>query len=272
VYLCYVDDSGDSRNGTTLSAILVEAQHWSGLLDAWLAGRRAVYREFGVLKHAELHANRLYKGRGRLCETSEQNAVFDTPRRAATGRMMLSRLSRFKHFAVVTVASPQTSKPAVYAQFVAWLEDWASHEDAYLMIFYDGLQGLHRGDGEATPEEASELWQTAVRDATPYRRVHRDLDLGTRRVVEDVVMQDSHYSQFIQAVDLVAYGAYHQHRQDHPEIWGAGAPIVRDAIRAYVQTRDRWIPGTDKGVVWLDPTTQGPPAEAEGPRDARPRG
>lgn len=271
MYLCYVDDSGDSKNGTTLSAILVRAEHWSGLLDAWLAGRRAIYDEFGVRKHAELHANRLYKGRGRFCETDEQNAAFDTPRRAATGRMMLSHLSRFEHFHVVTVASPLTARPAVYAQFVAWLEDWAARQDAYLMVFYDGLQGLHRGAHEPTPEELSELWQTAVRDATPYRRVHRDLDLGTRRVVEDVIMQDSQYSQLIQAVDLVAYGAYHLHRQDHPEIWGTRPPVVPDAIRAYLRTRDRWIPGTDRGVVWLAPTTQGPPAEAEGPRDARPR-
>jgi len=45
----------------------------------------------------------------------------------------------------------------------------------------------------------------------------RAVDLGTRRVVEDVIMQDSQYSQLIQA-------------------------------------------GTDRGVLWLDPTTQEPPA------------
>jgi hypothetical protein len=250
VYLCYVDDSGDSRNGTTLSALLVEAEHWSGLLDAWLAGRREIHKTFGVRKHAELHANQLFKGRGE----------FGTAQRAATGRVMLSQLSAFEHFHVVTIASPQTSKPAVYAQFIAWLEDWAAREDAHLMVFYDGQQGLHHGAGEPTPEALSELWKTAVRNAAPYRRVHRDLDLGTRRVVEDVIMQDSQYSQLIQAVDLIAYGAYHLHRQDHPETWGTKVKVVPDAIRAYTRTRAHWLPDTERGIVWLDPTTQEPPA------------
>jgi len=260
VYLCYVDDSGDSRNGTTLSALLVEAEHWSGLLDAWLTGRREIHRLYGVRKHAELHANQLYKGRGEFCETPEENDGFGTTQRAATGRIMLSHLSAFKHFQVVTVASPQTSNPAVYAQFIAWLEDWAAREETHLMVFYDGQQGLHHGAGEPTPEELSELWKAAVRSAAPYRRAHRDLDLGTRRVVEDVIMQDSQYSQLIQAVDLIAYGAYHLHRQDHPEIWGTKIKVVPDAIRAYTRTRAHWLPDTERGIVWLDPTTQEPPA------------
>ncbi|CAM3724112.1 DUF3800 domain-containing protein [Isoptericola cucumis] len=260
MYLCYVDDSGDSRRGTTLSALIVEAQHWSGLLDAWLTGRREIHRTFGVRKHAELHANQLYKGRGKYCETSEQERSFGTSQRAATGRIMLSHLSRFEHFQVVTVASPLTTTPTVYAKFIAWLEDWAERLDAHLMVFYDGQQGLHHGATDPSPEELSELWKTAVRNATPYRRAHRDLDLSTRRVVEDVIMQDSQYSQLIQAVDLIAYGAYHLHRQDHPEIWGTKNRVQADAIRAYMRTHDRWVPGAEKGIVWLDPTTQEPPA------------
>lgn len=115
MYLCYVDGSGDSRNGTTLSALLVEAEHWSGLLDAWLTGRREIHRLYGVRKHAELHANQLYKGRGEVCETPEENDGFGTTQRAATGRIMLSHLSAFKHFQVVTVASPQSSNPQAAA-------------------------------------------------------------------------------------------------------------------------------------------------------------
>lgn len=138
VYLCYVDDSGDSRNGTTLSAVLVRAEHWSDLLDAWLEGRREIHRLFGVGKHAELHANQLYKGRGRYCESAEQEARFGTPQRAATGRIMLSHLARFSDFHVVTIGSPLTATPTVYAQFVARLEDWAVGEDTHRMVFYDG--------------------------------------------------------------------------------------------------------------------------------------
>lgn len=270
MYVCYVDDSGDSRHGTTLSALLIEAQHWSGVLDAWLGGRRAIHEEFGVRKHAELHALDLYKGRGRFCETPEHEDRFGTTQRAAAGRIVLNHLSHYPHFHVATVATREVSKPAVYARFVAWLEDWAATQDTHLMVFYDGQQGLHHGTEEPTPDELAELWQTAIRNATPYRRAHRDLDLSTRRIVEDVVMQDSQYSQLIQAVDLIAYGAYHLHRQNHPEVWGTKIKVMADAIRAYSRTRPHWLPESDSGVFWLDDPTQEPPTKAGGSRGARP--
>lgn len=85
-------------------------------------------------------------------------------------------------------------------------------------------------------------------------------------------MQDSQDSQLIQAVDLIAYGAYQMHRQDHPEIWGDSIKIVPDAIKAYLRARDHWLPAAEKGVVWLGPPTQEPPAKAGGSRGARPSG
>lgn len=252
MYLAYVDDSGDSKHGATLTALLVEPEHWAGVLDAWLAGRREVHKTFGVRKHAELHATQLYKGRGKFCETSEQEARFGTGLRAATGRIVLSHLSKYEHFRVLTVGSAVLSKPTLYAMFVAYLEDWAAKEDTRLMIFYDGQQGIPRDGSESTPERLAELWETAVRDATPYRRVHRELDITSRRVVEDVIMQDSRYSQLIQAVDLIAYGAYQLHRQQNPDIWGTKIAHVPDAIRAYMTTRAHWFPeAASNGVVWL---------------------
>lgn len=253
MYLAYVDDSGDSRHGTTLTALLVDDQHWAGVLEAWLTGRRAVHREFGVRKNAELHATALYGGRGRWCETAEQERQFGATRRAATGRIVLSHLAAYEHFFVVTVAGPVRGSASLYARFVAYLEDWAATSDTRMMIFYDGQQGLPRDPTSTSPDELADLWETAVRGAAPYRRVHRDLDLTTRRVVEDVIMQDSRYSQLIQATDLMAYGAYQHHRQENPQIWGTRHAPVPAAIRAYLKTRQHWLPGTDdSGVVWLD--------------------
>lgn len=253
VYMAYVDDSGDSKHGTTLTALLVEPAHWSGVLDAWLEGRRAVHGEFGVRKHAELHAADLYKGRGQFCETPEQQARFGGRQRAATGRIVLSHLSKFEHFHVVTVGTSEVSKPAVYARFIAYLEDWAAEQQTELVIFYDGPQGTHHEDGsEPTRDQLAAQWEDALRNAAPYRRVHRDLDIGRRRVVEDPIMQDSRYSQLIQAADLIAYGAYHRHRQAHPDVWGTKIATMPDAIRAYMTTRNHWLPGTDDdGVAWL---------------------
>ncbi|MCG7284709.1 DUF3800 domain-containing protein [Cellulomonas sp. ACRRI] len=251
--MAYVDDSGDSKNGTTLSALLVEPEHWSGVLDAWLAGRREVHAAFGVRKHAELHATRLYKGRGKFCESPEQDAAFGGRQRAATGRIVLSHLSQYEHFHVVTVGTTTVSKSTVYAQFVAYLEDWAASRQTELVIFYDGPQGIQQDDGsEISREELAAQWESALRNAAPYRRVHRDLDIGRRRVVEDPIMQDSRYSQLIQAVDLIAYGAYHRHLQARPDIWGTKNAAVPEAIRAYMTTRSHWLPDSDdNGVVWL---------------------
>ncbi len=158
------------------------------------AGRREVHNEFGVRKHAELHAMDLYKGRGKYCDAPEQEARFRRGLRAATGRIGLSHLAKHEHFHVVTVASPVLSKPALYAMFVAYLEDWAAIEDTQLMIFYDGQQGYAQDGSDPSPEQRAELWERVVRDATTYRRVRRDLDIASRRVVEDVIMQDSRYS------------------------------------------------------------------------------
>ena len=133
----------------------------------------------------------MYKGRGSLCETPEQDRACGTSQRAAIGRIMLSSLAKHSDFTVATVGTADPSKPTAYARFVAWLEDWAATNDTYLMIFYDGQQGLdHPGESPA-PDRQRELWETAIRDATPYREVHRRLELRSRRVVEDVIMQDS---------------------------------------------------------------------------------
>ena len=202
-------------------------------------------------KSRALHSTELYKGRGHFCETAEQEAAFGGGQRAAVGRLMLSALAKQGDFTVATVGVADRVKPVTYARFIAWLEDWALVHDTHLLIFYDGQQGLDRPGSSPAPERQRELWETAIRDATPYREVHRGLDIKSRRVVEDVIMQDSRYSQLIQAVDLVAYGAYHKHLQGHPEIWGTRNQAVPAAIRAYMQLAGRWDSSSDYGVHWL---------------------
>ncbi|XYX63177.1 hypothetical protein ACAE71_03026 (plasmid) [Clavibacter nebraskensis] len=164
---------------------------------------------------------------------------------------MLSALAKHPRFAVVTVGMSDRSKPVAYARFIAWLEDWAEREGTYVMVLYDGQQGLGSPGEDLESPRDRELWETAIRDAAPYREVHRSLDIKSRRVVEDVVMQDSRYSQLIQAADLVAYGAYQKHRQGHPEIWGGDGTPSADAISAYMRLAARWPESSDFGVYWL---------------------
>ena len=72
-------------------------------------------------------------------------------------------------------------------------------------------------------------------------------------------MHDSRYSQRIQAADLIAYGAYHKHREANPDIWGGSFQPSQAAIAAYMQTSAHWPADSDAGVHWLGPT-QEPPA------------
>jgi len=251
MHLCYIDDSGDSRHGVVLTALVIEESSWSDNLRVWLEGRRAIHREFGVPKAKELHANKLYKGRGSFCESSAQDRQFGDSQRAAVGRIMLSHLSRAES-TVISIGSADRSSTLTYAKFVAFLEDWASAHDTRLLLFYDGQQGLI--DDSTSPEQQKEAWEKAIRSAAPYRHAHRQLDLSTRRIVEDVIMQDSRYSQFIQAADLLAYGAFQKHLQAHPEIWGAARSSAASAhaIRAYMRMRSHWLPNSDHGLLWLD--------------------
>ena len=252
VRLCYVDDSGDSKHGVILSAILVEDRAWNGVLAAWLDGRRAISEEFGVSKSKELHAVNLDKGRGNFLSEGMSANSFTSHQRDATGRIMLSHLSRAEGFRVVTLAISRRSKSVAYRDFLCWLDNWAAQEDETAMVFYDGHQGYSPDLLNVSQEEAGREWETALREAAPYRTAHRGLEISTRRIVEDVVMQDSRYSQLIQAADLIAYGAFHKHAQDHPEVWGKKIRPVPGAIRAYMKLRHRWLPESENGIIWLE--------------------
>lgn len=153
MHLAYVDDSGDSKHGTTLTALLVPDHRWNEVLGAWLEGRRQIHREFGVPKTRELHANELYKGRGRYCETAALEESFSESKRAATGRIMLSSLAKAEGYVIVTIATPSPSTSASYAVLVDWLDQWARNEQTTVMILFDGQQGLV-GDEEAPGSSA----------------------------------------------------------------------------------------------------------------------
>lgn len=180
MYFCYLDDSGDSKNGVTITALLIEDRSWSTVLNAWLQGRREVHQEFGVLKKSEIHANALFKGRGSYCESATENARFGTAQRATTGRILLTRLAE-SPFTVVTLGTTDVSKPRAYARVISWLENWAARYDTYLLVFYDGQQGIADPDENPTVQESRELWERALRDAHPYRQAHRNLDIDERR-------------------------------------------------------------------------------------------
>jgi hypothetical protein len=253
MYFCYIDDSGDSKTGSTMSVILVEDKHWPGLLGSWLEGRRSVHEEWGLGKNTEIHANKLLKGRGLFCDTEEQNGKFSALARGAASRVLLSNLANYDDFRVLSFGMATTRNHELYERVIDYLEDWALEQDSYLMVFYDGMQGFKHllEDEGLDPQEAKTQWTLAGRNASVYRSVHRNLDISKRRVMEDVIMQDSKYNQLIQAADLIAYCAYHKHLQNHPEIWGTKNKALPAAAIAHSRLRKHWADDSDEGMFWF---------------------
>ncbi|MFD7734158.1 DUF3800 domain-containing protein [Kitasatospora phosalacinea] len=250
MYFCYADDSG-ANDARTLTGLLVPEDGWNDLLHCWLEGRRALEDTWAVPKNYELHANELIKGRGRPCPTPEQNNAFSRPARRAAHDLMMRHLARCESLRVMTVAGRTAQVPTIYQSFVNHLETWALRQDTRVVILYDGQAGPH-DTGSLTPAQAQEAWQQAVRNAKPYRDHHRGLPLASRRVLEDPIMQDSRFSQFIQAADMVGYAAFHHLVGKHPDIWPKLTP-ARGMSKAYRRLSDHWLEDHgDEGIVWTD--------------------
>lgn len=230
-----------------MTGVLIHVADWSHALSVWLDARHALVREWGVAKHAELHAVDLVKGRGRYCETREQEDAFLAARQAAYG-LLLGRVHRTR--AQVLTVGAKASGPTVYGLLVDQLERWAADRDTHIVVIYDGQEAPDTIGLSTTA--AVDARRRAGRNASPYRRVHRELELGRRRVVEDVIVQDSRYSQFIQMTDLVAYGAFHTLVEERPELWRPRTQASRQVVKAYRKTEPAWLVPESSGIIWVD--------------------
>jgi hypothetical protein len=254
VYLCYADDSGDNTS-RSITAVLVEDKNWSSLMAKWLAARVKLTDTWGVRKHAELHALELAKQRGSFCETNQQERVFVHVARRRAYEMMMNALADVDGLVTFTVAARETRLPIVYALFIERLERWATTNETQVMVLLDGPDGSSYLDDNDDNDEAdakNERWFGAQKNAQPYRRVHRELDVGRRRVLEDVIMQDSENSQLIQAADLCAYAAFHTSKKQHPERWNTQGILQDAALAAHQRFRNTWPEDSDDGIYWVE--------------------
>lgn len=86
MHLVYVDDSGDSKNGTTMTALLIENRNWNGVLDFWLQGRRQFIAILKCPKHRKFTQIISNKGRANHRDSEEVNRSLSSAKRAAVGR------------------------------------------------------------------------------------------------------------------------------------------------------------------------------------------
>lgn len=220
VHLCYIDDSGNSKEGVTYTALLIPEQQWSPLLDRWLTARASIQERFLIKKKTELHAVELIGNRGYVISEAGEDPVRRVPshQRPTIYRDMVKAIPG-PGIGLVTVAKRGSDAIGAYAALLLKLEEWARDRDTYLLLMYDGRE-LGHSDSARTED-------TIQRSHAPLRNLHRELPLRSRRIIEDVVTKDSRFSQFIQAADLLAYGAYYHDVWTNPDRWSTKTRVAQ---------------------------------------------
>jgi|SRR5215203_366686 len=193
----FVDDSGD-QTIAVLAAISFDLSEWHRVLVEWLGWRRWMWKHYRLPTDFELHAQEFISGRGEISyrdgEGIEQkpriNSVVGLRKEAYRGS--LAQIDRQVGVSALAVAWQGKTIDEAYAWFIAELDELLADLGEEAIIVVDGL------------------------DDSSYRPAHRQLDIKTRRIIEDPLMQSSRHSQLIQMADLVAHAAF-QHLVADPK-------------------------------------------------------
>jgi len=180
--LFYVDDSGN-ETVTTFSAVSVPAQAWTAALDSWLGWRRHLHSAHGIDVRSRLHAADWLAGRGR--PSSDPTAAINRskPVRWQEFVSALDAVAVMPGVEVMTTFVLGGHRKPAYRALTSWIDQRLREADDYGLIVVDG--------------ESGEL-----------RTMHRELDIATRRIVEDPWMRDARESQWPQVADFVAHTAF----------------------------------------------------------------
>jgi hypothetical protein len=188
----YVDDSGAEVSGYIVYAwIECVADAWNGSQRRWVDLRAALYTEFGIPPSVELHASPFLNGRGNPSLDPAWNRVKRYRRQVfeqvlyEVGTSPGLRVGAVYRQIAGTGRAYHDARVSAYRRLVAHFQARLAADDAYGMVMMDG-------DGS---------------DPT-YARAHRDLDLRSRRLLEDPFFKDSQHALWIQLADIVAYTAY----------------------------------------------------------------
>jgi hypothetical protein len=222
----FIDDSGD-QTIAVLAAVSFDIGHWRRVLVEWLGWRRWMWKTYGLPTDFELHAQEFISGRGEIAYR-DKGGVLQKPRidnvlglRKDSYRGSLSQINRQEEISVLAVAWQAKTIAETYAWFIAELDELLADLGEEAIIVVDGL------------------------DDSSYRPAHRQLDIRTRRILEDPLMQSSRHSQLIQMADLVAHAAF-QHLVADPEkrfMWEWYPDLLSDSIFAATWGRPAiWVP------------------------------
>jgi hypothetical protein len=217
-YLLYCDDSGDNAD-SFYSAVLIPVQRWTHHLETWLKFRQWLYRQHEVPSRYELHAYQWIPAKGPDPVPDKPTALINrsTGLRREVARKALQTLASMDGVAVVTSRHPGAVKSDAYAALLKAVDTELASRGDWALVITDG----------------------APENPDPHvLRSHRDLALGSRRIVEDGWVQNAHASQFLQVADLVVHCAFQAHRRlparefmwgwyaqyVHQQEWGCACP------------------------------------------------
>lgn len=222
----FVDDSGD-QTIAVLAAISFELDEWRRVLIEWLGWRRWMWKQYGLPTDFELHAQEFVSGRGEISYRDSAGIVQKPPIDSVPGfrkeayRRSLAQIDRQGGVSVLAVGWQGRTLAEAYAWFITELNELLADLDEEAMVVVDGL------------------------DDSSYRPAHRQLDIKTRRIIEDPLMQSSRHSQLIQMADLVAYAAF-QHLVADPEkrfMWDWYSGLLANSFFADEWGRESiWVP------------------------------
>jgi hypothetical protein len=210
VRLFYVDDSGNEMI-TTFSAVFVPVQEWTAALDSWLGWRRHLHSAHGIDVRARLHAADWLAGRGRPSSDSEAAINCSKPIRWREFVSALDAVAAMPGVRVMTTVMSGDRRKPPYRALMRQIDQFLREADDHGLIILDG--------------ESGEL-----------RTMHRELDISSRRIVEDPWMRNARESQWPQVADFVAHTAFQAivRAPNRAFLWEwyeqrLGAVIVRDA-------------------------------------------
>jgi hypothetical protein len=209
VLLAYVDESGDSGYAGsmtyTLGCVLVEANDWPDRFDGFLAFRRFLRTQFGILMREEIKANYLIRGGGPLTSRGFGDQIRHDIYRQ---HMRLAPKLGLDVFAVVI--EKQKIRVRRNPRDIAWefllqrFERMGTEDGQRVMVVHD--------EGDALAVRG--LVRKARRASTAGSAFGLGrLYLPARLIIDDPVSRDSGQSYFIQLSDLAAYAAF---RTVHP--------------------------------------------------------
>ena len=194
--LIYMDDSGEPKSGLVVLAwIEFEAGTWNRILEEWLDIRRQLRIKFEVSSLTELHTSQYVHGRGRisskipkLFQTGTQILWKEFGRAVAIeclkGLQFIEGLEVHSIYTYRDDASDSLAKERLYRHFTLYLSRELETNETLALVFIDG-----NGTDKI------------------FQKVHRELSIKTRSIVEDSIHLESSNSQLIQIADLVAWCA-----------------------------------------------------------------